>query len=38
MKKLKQLNYSGVAVVSGIMSAEDPKVAVKKYLNELKTN
>lgn len=36
MEKLIGLNYSGVAVVSGIMSAEDPKSAVKKYLDELK--
>lgn len=36
MEKLKELNYSGVAVVSGIMSAEEPRKAIRNYLNELK--
>lgn len=35
---LKELNYSGIAVVSGIMSAEKPIEAFEKYLEKIKTN
>lgn len=33
--ELTGLNYNGIAVVSGIMSADDPAEAVKKYLIKL---
>lgn len=36
LPQLSELPYDGIAVVSGIMSAEDPKDAAKAYLNELK--
>lgn len=36
MHFLNKLNFNGVAVVSGIMSAEDPLATTLKYLNELK--
>ena len=36
MHRLSQLNFNGVAVVSGIMSADDPVTATNNYLNELK--
>jgi len=36
MHRLSQLNFNGVAVVSGIMSADDPVTTTNKYLNELK--
>lgn len=35
IEKLDSLDYNGVAVISGIMSAEHPDVAVKNYLNKL---
>ncbi|MDX1652077.1 MAG: thiamine phosphate synthase [Brumimicrobium sp.] len=35
MKELRDLNYDGIAVVSGVMNVEDPKEAVRKYLIEL---
>lgn len=34
--QLNNLDYDGVAVVSGIMSADDPFEKANKYLNELK--
>lgn len=36
--QLNNLDYDGVAVVSGIMSADDPFEKANKYLNELKKN
>lgn len=36
IKKLKELDFDGVAVVSGIMSSDDPQNVTKNYLNELK--
>lgn len=36
MHLLNKLSFNGVAVVSGIMSAEDPLATTNKYLNELK--
>lgn len=36
MHKLQELNYDGVALVSGIMSAEDPAQITKQYLELLK--
>lgn len=36
--QLNNLDYDGVAVVSGIMSADDPFEKANKYLNELKIN
>ncbi len=36
MQQLKTLSFEGVAVVSGIMSSDDPAGAVKKYINQLK--
>jgi thiamine-phosphate pyrophosphorylase len=35
---LNELNYSGIAVVSGIISAEKPIEAFKKYQQKIKTN
>lgn len=37
MGELKELPYDGVAVVSGIMSADDPQTAIRQYLKQLKT-
>lgn len=34
--KLKELDYYGIAVVSGVMGAEDPCVAVELYLKNIK--
>jgi len=36
MKELEELNYDGVALVSGIMSAENPAQITKQYLELLK--
>ena len=36
MPELQELPFDGVAVVSGIMSAEKPGVAITKYLKQLK--
>ncbi len=36
MGKLKELDFDGVAVISGIMSQEDPALATKKYSDQLK--
>lgn len=38
MTQLADLDYSGIAVVSGIMNAEQPREACKKYIQKLKTN
>lgn len=34
---LSDLSFQGIAVISGIMSAESPKEALKEYQNQLKT-
>ncbi|MDT0642655.1 thiamine phosphate synthase [Zunongwangia sp. F363] len=34
--ELKDLSFDGIAVVSGIMSAEDPGSATRNYINEIK--
>ncbi|NLI72666.1 MAG: thiamine phosphate synthase [Bacteroidales bacterium] len=34
---LKDLSFQGIAVISGIMSADNPKIALKEYQNQLKT-
>lgn len=36
INKLEELDFDGVAVVSGIMSSENPRHATKEYLTELK--
>ncbi|MDT0690977.1 thiamine phosphate synthase [Salegentibacter sp. F188] len=36
IKELESLEFEGVAVVSGIMSSENPKQATREYLSELK--
>ncbi|MDT0677265.1 thiamine phosphate synthase [Autumnicola musiva] len=36
IRELKDLDFDGIAVVSGIMSAEDPESSTKDYLSELK--
>jgi thiamine-phosphate pyrophosphorylase len=36
INKLKELDFDGIAVVSGIMSSNDPQNAAKNYLTELK--
>jgi len=36
--KLNELNYSGIAVVSGIMNADKPILEIKKYKQNLKVN
>ncbi|MDT0647956.1 thiamine phosphate synthase [Zunongwangia sp. F260] len=36
IKDLKNIKFEGVAVISGIMSSEDPKRATREYLSELK--
>jgi thiamine-phosphate pyrophosphorylase len=38
MELLNELSYSGIAVVSGIMSADKPDEALKKYRQKIKTN
>ncbi|MGN6603368.1 MAG: thiamine phosphate synthase [Ginsengibacter sp.] len=35
---LQELNYSGIAVVSGIMKSDQPIEALKKYRQKIKTN
>ncbi|HEV8513758.1 MAG TPA: thiamine phosphate synthase [Cyclobacteriaceae bacterium] len=35
MEKLRELDFDGVAVISGIMNQDDPAQATKKYLTEL---
>lgn len=36
IKKLNELNYDGIAVVSGIMSAENPSETIKNYHQKIK--
>lgn len=36
MQELQELNYDGVALISGIMSAENPALVTKQYLELLK--
>ncbi|MDT0687414.1 thiamine phosphate synthase [Autumnicola psychrophila] len=36
IKELESIEFEGVAVVSGIMSSENPKQATREYLSELK--
>lgn len=36
IKDLEELNYDGIAVVSGIMSAENPSATIKKYHQKIK--
>ena len=36
IKNLDELNYDGIAVVSGIMSAENPSETIKKYHQKIK--
>jgi len=36
IKDLAELNYDGIAVVSGIMSAENPSETIKKYHQKIK--
>lgn len=36
IKNLVELNYDGIAVVSGIMSAENPSETIKKYHQKIK--
>lgn len=36
IENLSQLNYDGIAVVSGIMSAENPSENIKKYHQKIK--
>lgn len=38
IEALNELNYSGIAVVSGIIGAEKPLEAFKKYQQKIKTN
>lgn len=35
MEQLNDLSYQGIAVISGVMSADSPAVAVKQYLKHL---
>ena len=35
MKQLENLNYTGIAVISGIMSSEQPDESIKKYQEQL---
>lgn len=35
MNKLRDLDFDGVAVISGIMNHDDPALATRKYLTEL---
>jgi len=37
LHKLGNYSYDGVAVISGVLSAEDPKLAVTDYLQKMKT-
>lgn len=34
--QLKHLKFDGIAIVSGIMKAKDPKKAIENYINQLK--
>lgn len=34
LKKLKELKFDGLAIISGILDAPDPAIAVKNYKNE----
>lgn len=36
IKNLDELNYDGIAVVSGIMSSENPSETIKKYQQKIK--
>jgi thiamine-phosphate pyrophosphorylase len=36
METLSGLDYSGIAIVSGIMEADNPRLAIKKYQQNLK--
>ena len=36
MEELKELNYDGIAVVSGIMNAENPLKSLNLYKEKLK--
>lgn len=36
IKNLNELNYDGIAVVSGIMSAENPSETIKEYQQKIK--
>jgi len=36
IKNLEELNYDGIAVVSGIMSAENPSETIKEYHQKIK--
>lgn len=36
IKNLEELNYDGIAVVSGIMSAENPSHTIKEYQQKIK--
>jgi len=36
IKNLKELNYDGIAVVSGIMNAENPSETIKNYHQKIK--
>ncbi|RZJ48060.1 MAG: thiamine phosphate synthase [Chryseobacterium sp.] len=36
IENLSELNYDGIAVVSGIMSAENPSATIKKYHQKIK--
>lgn len=36
MNQLCALDYDGIAIVSGIMKASDPRKAIENYINELK--
>ena len=38
LNQLRHLNYDGVAIVSGIMKASNPKKAIENYSNELNQN
>jgi len=38
MNQLEGLRYTGVAVVSGIMSSDEPDVSIKKYIDKLNNN
>lgn len=35
MKQLEELNYTGIAVISGIMSSDQPDESIKKYQEQL---
>lgn len=38
IEKLKELEYAGIAVISGIMNSDKPGEAIKVYSEKLKTN